>query len=116
MTISPTECLYHKNVFRTLRQLEPHRARGVVVEAVPRVAADSAHVDAGEGAAGEPGPHSAVDLHGLLPRADERPQRARRGRDDCRVGLHTLDGRLVTEAADGLAQVLEARLELLHGA
>src|SRR4029453_8342509 len=109
--------LYQRTVFRnsTLTQREHDLARGVVVEAVARLATDPTDLDALERAARQAGPHPPVDLHGLGARPNERPQRARRRGYHRPLVVRLLERGLVAEATDRRAHALEARLEALRG-
>src|SRR4029453_5581755 len=110
--------LYQRAVFRnsTLTELEHDLARGVVVEAVARLAPDLTDLYPLERAARQAGPHPAVDLHGLGACAHERPQRARGWREGGAVVVRPLEPGLVAEAPGRRRHPLEARLEALRGA
>src|SRR5262245_3112433 len=108
--------LYQRTVFRNSApsHLEHDLARGVVVEAIARLASHVRDVDAVQCAAGERGPHPAVDLDRLRACPHERAQRAGGRRDHRASVVRVLERRLVAEAPHRGAYAFEPRLELFR--
>src|SRR5262249_19067617 len=84
------------------------------VEAIPRLAPNLIDLDAVERAAGEAGPHSAVDLDGLGTSSHERAERAGGCRDHGSGVVCVLERSLVAETPDRRAHTLEAGVEGLR--
>ena len=83
----------------------------MAVEAAVRLARHGVGADARDGRLGEAGPHASVDGRRRGLGDDERPQRARRRRDDRFVLVDALERRLEAERPERGAHPLEAGLD-----